>query len=438
MRRPEFEFANDIRHAADIRVPRTSRLLISVSLALIVTLVVWAHFAIIDEVTRGTSRVVPSRQTQVVQSLEGGLVETIGVQEGAVVAAGQTLMRIDATNFSAQLGEIRERRAALAARVARLEAEAGGAAGMARDASTPPEFAHFFAAEEGLFRARQLKLNQDIEVLSQQEEQKRRELEELKAQERRLSASLALLEREVTLTRRLFRERVVPEVEMLRLERQFAETTGQLDVVRVSFVRAEGAIREAQGRSANVVSTFRASAREELVKSRGDLGVLEETIKSAQDRVRRTDLRSPVHGIINKIHVTTLGAVVQPAQNVIEIVPLDDSLLVEAQVRPSDIAFIRPGQPAVVKITAYDAAVFGSLPGRVERISADTTTTQQGDTYYRVIVRTDKNHLGPEAAPLPILPGMIGTAEILTGRKSVLSYLLKPVTRVANEALRER
>lgn len=438
MRRPEFEYANDIRHAADIRVPRTSRLLVSVSLALIVTLVIWAHFAIIDEVTRGTSRVVPSRQTQVVQSLEGGLVETIGVQEGAIVSAGQVLMRIDATNFSAQLGEIRERRAALAARVARLEAEAAGEAAMAKDSATPPEFAHFFAAEEGLFRARQLKLNQDIEVLSQQEQQKQRELEELKAQERRLSSSLALLEREVNLTRRLFRERVVPEIEMLRLERQSAETTGQLDVVRVSFVRAEGAIREAQGRSANVVSTFRAAAREELVKSRGDLGVLEETIKSAQDRVRRTDLRSPVHGIINKIHVTTLGAVVQPAQNVIEIVPLDDSLLVEAQVRPSDIAFIRPGQPAVVKITAYDAAVFGSLPGRVERISPDTTTTQQGDTYYRVIVKTDKNHLGTEAAPLPILPGMIGTAEIQTGRKSVLSYLLKPINRIANEALRER
>lgn len=438
MRRPEFEFANDIKRAVEIRVPRTSRLLIRVSLVMITCLVVWAHFAIIDEVTRGNSRVVPSRQTQVVQSLEGGLVESIMIQEGAIVSQGQVLMRIDATNFSAQLGEIRERRAALAARVARLEAEAAGKSELTFDASTPDEFKHFLTSEEDLFRARQLKLAQDVEVLRQQEEQKRRELDELKAQERRLTASLNLLEREVALTRRLFRERVVPEIEMLRLERQSAETTGQLDVVRVSFVRAEGAIREAEGRGVNVVSTFRAAAREELVKSRGDLGVLEETIKSAQDRVRRTDLRSPVNGIINKIHVTTVGAVLQPAQNVIEIVPLDDSLLVEAQVRPSDIAFIRPGQSAVVKITAYDAAVFGSLPGRVERISADTTTTQQGDTFYRIIVKTDKNHLGTEAAPLPILPGMIGTAEIQTGRKSVLSYLLKPINRVANEALRER
>jgi membrane fusion protein, adhesin transport system len=225
---------------------------------------------------------------------------------------------------------------------------------------------------------------------------------------------------------------------MLRLDRQLAELTGQLDVARATLAKAQVGVKEAEARRSNAVSTFRAAAEEELSKAMGDFNVVDETIRAAQDRVRRTDLRAPVHGIVNKVNVTTVGAVVQPGQAVMEIVPLEDNLLVEGNIRPADIAFIRPNQNAVVKITAYDSTIYGSLKGKVERISADTITTEQKETFFRVVVRTEKSHLGTDAAPLPIIPGMVGSVEVLTGRKSVLDYVLKPVRKMSAEAMRER
>ena len=263
------------------------------------------------------------------QSLEGGLIEAIEVQEGDTVQKGQVLARINSTKFSADLGEVRAKRDAAA-------------------------------------------------------------------------NSLKLLSREVELTRKLYEQKVVPEIEMLRLQRQASDLTGQI-------------------------------------------AVYDETIKSAEDRVRRTELRSPVYGIINKVNVTTVGAVTQPGANLMDIVPLDDTLLVEARLKPQDIAFIRPNQDAVVKLTAYDSSVFGSLKGKVERISADTIIEEKSksgdekpESFYRVVVRTDKNYLGTQENPLPIIPGMIATVEVLTGKKSVLDYLVKPARLLADEALRER
>jgi len=416
MQQSDFSFANDIRAAAELKTPRTSRILLAASLALILVGLLWAHFAVLDEVKRGNGRVVSSRQIQVVQSLEGGIVLDIAVQEGAIVKQGQVLMRFDDTKFSADLGEVRERRAANAARVARLEAEVQG-----RD---KPVFSdellriapQIVETERNVFAARVKKVSQDIDVLAQQET--------------RLTDSLKLLNREVELTQNLYTQKVVPEIEMLRLQRQASEMRGQL--------------AETQSRITNIKTAFRSQAEEDLAKSRGDLAVLEETTKSAQDRVRRADLKSPVNGIINKLNVTTVGAVVQPGANLMDIVPLDDSLLVEGRIRPQDIAFIRPTQDAVVKITAYDSSVYGSLKGKVERISADTIADdkpergEKGETFYRVMVRTDKNYLGTAERPLPIIPGMVATVEVLTGEKSVLDYMIKPARMLRDEALRER
>lgn len=412
----DFAFANDIRAATKLRTPRTSRMLLASSLALLFFFLTWAHFAVLEEVKRGNGKVVPTRQMQVVQTLEGGIVGEILIQEGATVQQGQSLMRIDDTKFAAEFGEIRERRAAMAARVARLEAEARG-----REQVTFPDqldtvVPSAVAAETSVFKMRAQKVAQDVDVLNQQVT--------------RLSGTLKLLDRELALTRKLYEQKVVPEIEMLRLDRQATEMRGQL--------------AEAQSKIASTLGSFRSQADEDLAKSKGDLAVLDENIKSAQDRVRRTDLKSPVHGIVNKLNVTTVGAVVQPGANVMDIVPLDDTLLVEGRIRPQDIAFIRPGQDAVVKISAYDSSVYGSLKGKVERISADTIVDEKErapdkqETFYRVMVRTEKNHLGTEAKPLPIIPGMVTTVEILTGEKSVLDYLVKPARTLRDEALRER
>jgi adhesin transport system membrane fusion protein len=412
----DFAFANDIRAAAALRTPRTSRMLLLTFLALLLTFLVWAHFAILDEVKRGDGKVVPSRQTQVVQTLEGGIVGEILVQEGAIVQQGQSLMRIDDTKFASEFGEIRERRAAMAARVARLEAEARG-----RNEVTFPDqldqvVPASVATETSVFKMRARRLTQDVDELNQQVT--------------RLTESLKLLDRELALTRKLYNQKVVPEIEMLRLDRQATEMRGQL--------------AESQAKIAYAITSFRSQADEDLAKSKGDLAVLDENIKSAQDRVRRTDLRASVHGIVNKLNVTTVGAVVQPGANVMDIIPLDDSLLVEGRIRPQDIAFIRPNQAAVVKISAYDSSVYGSLKGKVERISADTIVDEKAErperqeTFYRVMVRTEKNHLGTAKNSLPIIPGMVATVEILTGEKSVLDYLLRPARTLRDDALRER
>ncbi|WOH84458.1 HlyD family type I secretion periplasmic adaptor subunit [Bradyrhizobium sp. BEA-2-5] len=412
----DFTFANDIRSAALLRTPRTSRMLLWTSCALLATFLIWAHFAVLDEVKRGSGRVVPSRQMQVVQSLEGGIVGDILIREGDIVQQGQSLMRIDDTKFASEFGEIRERRAAMAARVARLDAEARGRAEITFPDDLEKMVPAAVATETSVFKMRGQKVAQDIDVLNQQVT--------------RLTGSLKLLEREQTLTRRLYEQKVVPEIEMLRLDRQATEMKGQL--------------AEAQSKIANITASFRSQADEDLAKSRADLAVLDENIKSAQDRVRRTDLRAPVHGIVNKLNISTIGAVVQPGANLMDIVPLDDTLLVEGRIRPQDIAFIRPDQDAVVKISAYDSSVYGSLKGKVERISADTIVddkaekTERQETFYRVMVRTDKNHLGTEQRPLPIIPGMVTTVEVLTGEKSVLDYIVKPARLLRDEALRER
>jgi adhesin transport system membrane fusion protein len=415
MRHSDFAYVNDVRAAVELRTPRTARMLLFTIAAMLVCGLVWANFAILDEVKRGDGRVIPSQQMQVVQTLEGGIVREILVQEGAIVQKDQPLMRIDDTNFAAQFGEVRERRAAMAARVERLEAEANGLKQPVFAAELREIAPHAVSAELSVFEARTKKVAQDVDVLQQATI--------------RLTEGLTLLNRELELTRKLHAQKIVPEIEMIRLERQASEMRGQL--------------AEASSRLTNVKTSYASQVEEDLAKSAGDLAVLEESIKGAQDRVRRTELRSPVYGIINKVHITTIGAVVQPANNVMDIVPLDDTLLVEGRIRPQDIAFIRADQDAVVKITAYDPSVYGSLKGKVERISADTTIERNekgevGAAFYRVIVRTDKNALGSAEAPLPIIPGMVATVEILTGEKSVLDYLVKPARLLRDQALRER
>jgi len=443
MAQSDFAFSNDIRAAVELRTPRTSRMLLFTALGLLVTSILWAHFAVLDEVKRGNGKVVPSRQTQVVQSLEGGIISELLVQEGSIVEKDQPLARIEDTNFASQFGEIRERRGAMAARVIRLEAETQGL----KDVVFPEELnrvaARAVLTERSVFDSHMRKLAQDIDVIQQQETQKLKEIDELRATETRFAETLVLLNRETALTRKLYDQKVVPEIEMLRSDRQATDMRGQLAVVRATIIKTDAAVQEAHSRLLNITTAFRATAEDDLAKSRGDLAVLDENIKSAQDRVRRTELRSPVHGVVNKLNVTTIGAVVAPGASLMEIVPLDDTLLVEGRIRPQDIAFIRPDHEAVVKLSAYDSSTYGSLHGRVERISADTITDEKGDknergeTFYRVMVRTEKNHLGTTERPLPIIPGMVATVEILTGQKSVLDYLIKPARMLKDEALRE-
>jgi adhesin transport system membrane fusion protein len=346
-------------------------------------------------------------------------------------------MRIDNMRAASDYREKKARYLAVLAGIARLGAELGGGEPHFPDEvlQEAPEIAE---AERRLFETRAADLANTLAVLESQEEQRRRELEEAKSQIVQLERSLALAREELELTRKLARDRLVARADLLRLERQVSELQGRYDQVRLAVPRLEAALREAGERIAGARSKARSDAQRELSMLQSELAGLREIVLAGEDRVRRTEIRSPVRGTVKKLHVNTIGGVVQPGADLVEIVPLEDTLLVEAQIRPSDIAFIRPGQDARVKITAYDYSIYGSLEGRVEHISADTITNQRGESFFIIRVRTDRNYLGTAEHPLEIIPGMTAEVDILTGRKTVLDYLLKPVLKARYNALTER
>lgn len=435
MSRVDETFANDVREALARRTNAGIWGLLFAVLLLLGAFFAWAYFAEIEEVTIGDGRVIPSSQLQVVESLEGGLVAEIFVQEGDVVEAGEPLVRIDDTDFAANLGELQKQRNALFIRARRLEAEAQGT----RLDLTGGAFDRPAAAREvALFEARATALKQELSVIEQQLSQRRLEKVELVTRLRSLKLSAELLNEELLSARNLSAAGAYPKMDLLRLEREAQGGTLEVELLNASIPRSEAAITEASARLESAVLGFRARAHEDLTQTLNELTILDETIKSAQDKVRRTVLRAPVRGIINKFSVATIGAVVSPGESLSEIVPLDDSLLIEAQIRPQDVAFLFPGQAARVRVTAYDFTVYGDLPAVVERIGADTITNEDGTTFYRVILRTERNWLGSESNRLPIIPGMVVSASILTGNKTVLDYLLKPIIKARSEALRER
>jgi adhesin transport system membrane fusion protein len=436
--RDEYEFANDVRAAMEERAPKAAWILIGMIAAVVIVGLIWARLATLDEVTSGEGRVIPSSQLQVVQTLEGGIVREILIREGDRVEKDQVIMQIDDTGFASNLGELRQRRYALRAEIARLIAEANDSDRIADDPVLEREAPDTRAAEEEVFLARRSRREQEVSILSEQLIQKEQELMELQARKAKLQATKEPLDREVALTTRMNERGVVPEIELLRLRREAAEMAGEMAMVEAGLPRAESAIVEARNRIDNARAAVRAEARERLVKAKGELAIIEETIKGARDKVARTSLRAPVRGIVNKLNVTTIGAVVRPSEDIVEIVPLDDSLLIEAKIRPQDVAFVRPDQKAAIKLTAYDYAIYGQLDARVERISADTIADERSETFYRVILRTDRNYLEKDGGRLPIIPGMVARVDIQTGEKTVLDYLLKPILKVRHEALRER
>jgi adhesin transport system membrane fusion protein len=432
------EFINDISAAEMVDRNGTQWRLLLVLVAGIVGFLIWASVYQIEEVTRGLGRVIPSSQVQVVQSLEGGIVRSIEVVEGELVEADQILMQLDDTGFSAQRGELLEQQSALLAEKARLEAEAKFAEDLTFPEGLEQENPLATAAELAVFLSRRSQLTQEITVLENRLSQRKAELAELSALREKIAFTLAPLDEEIALSTRLANSGALPQIELLRLKSRRAELAGDQIIADSSEKRIEASIREAESQIDAARASYVSSARERLARLQVELAVVQESLRAAEDRVTRTAVRAPTRGTVNTVNVSTIGAVVQPGAALVEIVPLDDRLLIEVDIRPQDVAFIHPGAPANVKITAYDYLVYGSLDGHVERIGADTIENAQGEQFFRIVVETERTNLGPEDAPLQIIPGMVASVDIQTGRKSVLSYLGKPVLRAGSEALRER
>ena len=431
------EYLTDLGSAVLQQSPRGGRLMLWAVVLFFVFAAYWASIAELDEVTRGMGKVIPSSQVQVIQNLEGGILAEILVSEGDIVKPGQTLLRIDDTRFASSYREGRVGYLNLKARAARLQAEAEGVEFVIPEEvqNQQPELVQ---REFHLFQSRAEELESNIGILEQQVNQRKQELAELNVKEANLMGSYQLLRRELDLTAPLEKEGVVSEVEVIRLKRQVNDLDGQLKATRLAIPRLRSILEEAEQKVEETKLEFRAKSREELNETLAELARTTEANQALEDRVKRTWVKSPVRGTVKQLMVNTVGGVIQPGMDLVEIVPLEDTLLVEAKIRPSDIAFIRPGQDVTVKLTAYDFAIYGGLHASLEHISADTITDSEGESFYLVRVRTDRNQLGSEAEPLPIIPGMQTEVDILTGKKTVLTYLVKPVLRGMNRALSER
>ena len=432
---PEFAIG---RAAAELHAPRGfAHLLLFVIAAFFVIFFAWASWAELDEVTRGEGKVIPSSQIQVVQNLEGGIVAEIPVREGAIVEPGEVLVRIDDVRAASELRESRQRYLALQGALSRLRAEVDDVP-VAFAPEIMTEAAGVAQSEGALYRARKEALQSELEILRSQAAQREQELTELATRLGQLERSHALALEELEITEPLAASRVVSRVQLLRLEREVNDLAGELEATRLAVPRVEAALREATRRIDERQLSFRAEAQRELTAVQAEAAALQEVITAEADMLSRTEVRSPVRGTVKQLFVNTVGGVIQPGADLVEIVPLEDNLLVEAKVRPADIAFLRPGQPAVVKVTAYDFAIYGGLDAVVEDISADTITDERGESFYRVRVRTNESALHEAGEPLPIIPGMTTQVDILTGEKTVLDYLLKPILRAKERALRER
>ncbi|AZP26271.1 HlyD family type I secretion periplasmic adaptor subunit [Morganella morganii] len=406
-------------------------------LAFILFFILWAGLTDIDEVTRGDGKAIPSTRLQKIQNLEGGIITEVFIHEGQIVNAGQPLIRLDDTRFASNVGETEAERLALMSKIERLNAEINNHDLVLSEdiIKQAPDVAN---AEKQLFNSRRQQLHNEISGLNEQLIQRRQELRELSAKKLQFSNSLGLLRQEITMSEPLIAEGAISKVEVLRLKRAEVETKGQLESVTISIPKAESAIKEIESKIEETRNRYKSDALAQLNDAQATLNKISATGKALEDRVNRTLVVSPVRGIVQQVLVNTIGGVIQPGSDLVEIVPLDDTLLVEARIRPQDIAFLHPGQEAIIKLTAYDYTIYGGLKGKLEQISPDTVTDKEGNSFYIIRLRTDKNHLGTAENPLLIIPGMVASVDIITGKKSILSYLLKPILRAKAEALRER
>ncbi|MDX2424956.1 MAG: HlyD family type I secretion periplasmic adaptor subunit [Cycloclasticus sp.] len=431
-------YVTDVNAASLYGASIQSHIILWMAMSFMVIAITWASFAELDEVTRGAGKTIPSSHIQIIQNLEGGILAEILVKEGQIVEKNQPLMQLDAVRFSSSLNENKLKYYELLATTARLSAEVE---------NTPlviPKIVLQVAPEiadnaNQLFDSRRNELNASTKILDEQVIQREQELIELRAKAKQISRSYHLLKQEVDMSAPLVDEGAMSRVELLRIQREANDLKGQLTAATLSIPRIQSSLDEARNKLSETRIRFQTKALEELNQAKAELDRTGESTLALEDRVTRTRVLSPVKGIIKQLKITTVGGVIQPGMDLVEIVPLEDQLLIEAEVRPADIAFLHPGQKAMVKLTAYDFSIYGGLEAQLEHISADTITNEEdGKNYYIIRLRTDKNYLEKNGEQLNIIAGMTADVDILTGKKTVLDYILKPILKAKERALKER
>lgn len=433
--RPQVNETDDFNYPS--APPALASALLYTVLALVASLLVWSSISTLDEITRGEGKIIPSSHAQIVQSLEGGIVQDILVKEGDKVTKGQILVRLSDVAFASEEQGTETNIYALKLKKARLEAESKGEDFVIPD-KVSGESEKIAATEMDLYHSRQNELKNSLSMIEDKIANVTAQINEAESQMAKSSQSAALIKKELDITSRMVAQKALPQIEELRLQRELSEANGSY---RISKDKKDGFLADLSTAKKQLIDQkdrFRTQALGELNETQVKLNDLEQNLKTIGDRVDRREIRSPVNGVINNIMVKTIGGVVEPAMKLAEIIPDDDELKVQAQIAPSDIAFLRLGQPARVKLTAYDSARYGYLDGKVSRVGANSLTNQSGAIYFEVEIVTDKNYLGTLEKPLPISSGMVAEVNIITGKKTVLEYLLKPVLRLKDHAFTER
>ncbi|RXJ81249.1 HlyD family type I secretion periplasmic adaptor subunit [Arcobacter sp. F2176] len=434
----DFKYMDSLSAAMLIKNKLGTKIMLWVSFVLIIFLFVWAYFSEIDALTRGQGKVIPTHQIQVIQNLEGGIVSEILVEDGQNVKKGDILIRIDDTGFISTYAESSLKFNELEAKALRLQAESTGEPFIISEEirkKSPTLIGH----EESLYKTNLEQLENNINIYKRRLTQKQNERDEAVAKLKQLKTNYQLISKEVALMEPLVEKKLVSEVEFLQLKREESSLSGEIEAIKLSLPRLLSIQEEQQNNIKEVELKFRNTAKEAFNETRAEMSRISETNVAKKDRVNRTLVRSPVDGTIKQLLINTVGGVVKPGMDIVEIVPIRDKLLVEAKVRPSDIAFLYPGQKAIVKFSAYDFAVYGSLEGVLTHISADTIVDEvDKQSYYLVKIKTNKSYLGSEKNKLNVMVGMTADVDIVTGKKTILSYILKPIFRATQNVWSER
>ncbi len=433
----DLEYMKSLSSAVLEKSTVSSRLILWVIIIAIAWLILWANYAEIDEIARGSGKVIPTHKIQVVQNLEGGIVSDVFVKEGDVVKIDQPLLKLQDIRFSSSFEENQIKINELQAKLTRLEAES-----LDKPFKVPrhvnKKFQFLLEDEQSLYYSDMSQLQSSLNVILSQLTQRKNELIEAKAKNRQLKRSLDLIEEEISMKKPLVKRGVVPSIDFLTLKREENNIEGNLEATTLSIPRIKSTIIESKRKYEEVKLIFQNKAKREFNEVKAELSRIKESLNALGDRVYRTVVRSPVSGTIKQLFVNTRGGVIKPGMDIVEIVPNEDSLVIEAKMKPSDIAFLHVGQKAIIKLTAYDFSIYGGLNGEVIHISADTITDEEDNTFYIVNVKAHKDYLDFKNQKLYVKVGMVTSVDILTGKKTVLDYLLKPILKAKNEALRER
>ena len=433
----DYSFMQNLNAAILEQSPKKVSRVINVLFFTLIVFIAWASLTEIDEVTRGSGDVVPSGENQVVQNLEGGITEAILVHEGDIVEKGQILIKIknvqSTTSFESNEIKLKE----LKARSLRLRAEVRGKKFVVPK-TKDPVLKEFAQSEYALYVSEKQSLQAQINALNQQVAQKNSDLRETRRRVKNIRKSLAFVNDEVKITRPMVAEGIRSKVDFLKLQREAADMQQKLDSAIDSIPSIKAQVNEVKHKIRQARLDYKNKAKLELNAISSEIKQISSSSVALGDQVSRTDVKSPVSGIVKKLFVHTVGGVISPGSDIVEVVPSEDKLLLEVKIKPSDIAFLHPKAKATVKFSAYDFAIHGGLEGEIVRISPDTITDEKDNKFYLIYIQTKKTHLGSDEHPLTIIPGMMVDVDIITGKKTLMQYILKPILKSKQYIFSER